>query len=132
MRSLDFATVGYARVSSLAAKSSRWHRAGIQRRVNDFFGSGGLVTPRPPLARRRRIRNLDKPAKMPYQPIETMNNTASQRARAVAGLGDLHVHDLRHTVGMRLREVGIPDGTIQDFVAQMSNDHAALHARANR
>lgn len=36
-----------------------------------------------------------------------MNNTAWQRARELAGLGDLHVHDLRHTVGMRLRKAGI-------------------------
>lgn len=33
-----------------------------------------------------------------------------------AGLGDLHVHDLRHTVGMRLREAGIPEGTISDLL----------------
>jgi integrase len=41
---------------------------------------------------------------MSYRAIETMNNTAWQTARRVAKLGDLHVHDLRHTVGMRLRE----------------------------
>jgi hypothetical protein len=44
---------------------------------------------------------------MPFRPVETMNNTAWQRAREEAGLGDLHVHDLRHTVGMRLREAGV-------------------------
>jgi hypothetical protein len=28
-----------------------------------------------------------------------------------AGLGDLHVHDLRHTTGMRLREAAVPEST---------------------
>lgn len=49
-------------------------------------------------------------------PIQTMNNTAWQRARQEAGLGDLHVHDLRHTVGMRLREVGVPESTRADIL----------------
>ena len=44
-------------------------------------------------------------------PVETMNNTAWERARKEAGLPDLHVHDLRHTVGMRLREAGVKDET---------------------
>jgi len=48
--------------------------------------------------------------------VETMNNTAWQRAREEAGLGDLHVHDLRHTVGMRLREAGVPDSTRADIL----------------
>jgi integrase len=43
-------------------------------------------------------------------------NTAWQRARREAGLGDLHVHDLHHTVGMRLREAGVPEGTIADIL----------------
>lgn len=33
-----------------------------------------------------------------------------------AGLGDLHVHDLRHTVGMRLREAGVPESTVADIL----------------
>jgi integrase len=33
-----------------------------------------------------------------------------------AGLGDLHVHDLRHTVGMRLREAGLSAETISDLL----------------
>lgn len=49
-------------------------------------------------------------------PIQTMNNTAWQRAREEAGLGDLHVHDLRHTVGMRLREASVPDSTRADIL----------------
>lgn len=48
--------------------------------------------------------------------IETMNNSAWQRARKLANLGDLHVHDLRHTVGMRLREAGVREETIADIL----------------
>lgn len=46
-----------------------------------------------------------------WKPVETMNNTAWQNARMKSGLGDLHVHDLRHTVGMRLREAGVSEKT---------------------
>lgn len=60
-------------------------------------------------------RHAARPA-MPWRPVETMNNGAWQRARREAGLGDLHVHDLRHTVGMRLREVGVLDRTISDVL----------------
>jgi len=49
-------------------------------------------------------------------PLETMNNTAWQNARRKAGLGDLHVHDLRHTVGMRLREADVREETISDIL----------------
>ncbi len=48
--------------------------------------------------------------------IETMNNTAWQRARRLAGLSDLHVHDLRHTTGMRLREAGVAESTRADIL----------------
>ena len=89
--------------------------------------------------RRERVKNVDLAPLMPYRAIETMNNTAWQRARREAALGDLHVHDLRHTVGMRLREAGVPEGTIADIlwhstpsmthhysVAQIVELHAAL------
>lgn len=89
--------------------------------------------------RRERVKNFDEPAAISYAPIETMNNTAWQRARIKAGLGDLHVHDLRHTVGMRLREAGVPESTISDLLwhsrrsmtqhyslAQLVEPHAAL------
>ena len=66
--------------------------------------------------RRERVKNLNEAPKMPYRAIETMNNTAWQRARATAGLGDLHVHDLRHTVGMRLREAGVAESSIADLL----------------
>jgi integrase len=66
--------------------------------------------------RRERVKNVDQAPVMPYRAIETMNNTAWQRARKEAGLGDLHVHDLRHTVGMRLREAGLSDSTRADVL----------------
>jgi integrase len=53
-------------------------------------------------------------------PIGTMNNTAWQRARKEAGLGDLHVHDLRHTTGMRLREAGVGESTRADILWHIS------------
>jgi integrase len=49
-------------------------------------------------------------------PVQTMNNTAWQRARREIGIPDLHVHDLRHTTGMRLREAGVHEATISDIL----------------
>jgi len=66
--------------------------------------------------RRERVKNLDDAPAMAYRPIQMMNNTAWQTAREKAGLGDLHVHDLRHTVGMRLREMGVPESCIADVL----------------
>jgi len=43
--------------------------------------------------------------------VENVNNTAWQLARKIAGISDLHIHDLRHTVGMRLREAGVREET---------------------
>ena len=36
--------------------------------------------------------------------------------RRQSGLPDLHIHDLRHTVGMRLREAGVREETIADIL----------------
>lgn len=51
-----------------------------------------------------------------YRPIETMNNTAWQKWRGRCGLSGLRVHDLRHTVGMRLREAGVSESTRADIL----------------
>lgn len=48
--------------------------------------------------------------------IETVNNSGWQRAREKAGIPDLHFHDLRHTLGMRLREAGVREETIADVL----------------
>jgi integrase len=82
--------------------------------------------------RRERVKNVAQAPVMAYRRIETMNNTAWQRARKEAGLGDLHVHDLRHTVGMRLREAGVPEGTRADPLAQHAIDDASLQRGADR
>ena len=58
----------------------------------------------------------DVRVRLPYRHIEMMNNSGWQRARGAAGLGDLHVHDLRHTVGMRLREACVPECTVADIL----------------
>ena len=61
----------------------------------------------------------------PPESVQTMNNTAWQKWRERCGLGDydeegkfhgMHVHDLRHTVGMRLREAGVPEDTRADVL----------------
>lgn len=54
-------------------------------------------------------------------PVQTMSNTAWQNGRRAAGeedpyLADLHVHDLRHTVGMRLREANVRESTVADLL----------------
>jgi integrase len=45
------------------------------------------------------------------RPITTINNTGWRDWRKECGLGDIHVHDLRHTCGMRLREAGVSEET---------------------
>ena len=58
--------------------------------------------------RRERVKNIEQAPVMPYDRIDTMNNTGFQAARAAAGLGGVRIHDLRHTFGQRLREAGVP------------------------
>lgn len=71
-------------------------------------------------------RGKDKSVVFPFHrggahAVETQNNTAWQRARKVAALddpylGDLHVHDLRHTVGDRLRAAGVSEEDRADIL----------------
>ncbi len=65
-----------------------------------------------------------------YLPVGDMNNTAWQRAREAAGLDDLHVHDLRHTVGMRLRHAGVPERTQDEILWHSRKDMTAHYAVA--
>jgi len=51
-----------------------------------------------------------------YAGVTTMNNTAWQKARTRAGLGDLHVHDLRTTFATRLRAAGVPQPQIAELL----------------
>ena len=48
--------------------------------------------------------------------VGTMNNNGWQTARKAVGLQDVRLHDLRHTVGMRLREAGVREETISDIL----------------
>lgn len=68
-----------------------------------------------------------------HKPVGSMNNTAWQAARARAGLHDLHVHDLRHTVGMRLRDAGVWERTQNDILWHsdkgMSSHYAVAQVR---
>ena len=63
-------------------------------------------------------RGTDPEYVFPYQEhrIETMNNNSWQRVRKLAEIPDLHIHDLRHTVAMRLREAGIREEAIADIL----------------
>lgn len=51
-----------------------------------------------------------------FKPIDTMNNTAWQGARKRARLGDLHVHDLRHTFANRLRAANIREDLVSELL----------------
>ncbi len=80
--------------------------------------------------RRERVKNKHLEPKMEYRPIECMNNTAWQNGRKAAGLGDLHVHDLRHTVGLRLREAGVSETTIADILWHRTKTMTAHYSMA--
>nr|WP_315401762.1 site-specific integrase [uncultured Duganella sp.] len=45
--------------------------------------------------------------RLPPSRIDTINNTAWQKARGRAKLAHVRVHDLRHTYGQRLRDAGV-------------------------
>jgi integrase len=59
-----------------------------------------------------------------------MNDTAWQKARAAAGLGDPPVHDSRHTVGMRFRELEMLDRTISHALWHQSGNVTRLDTQA--
>ncbi len=76
--------------------------------------------------------------------VETMNNTGWQSARKVAaqkypeafgkdaptGFRTLHVHDLRHTFGRRLRAVGVPNETRQDLLGHKNGNMTTHYSAA--
>lgn len=65
-----------------------------------------------------------------HKPTGKMNNTAWQSARAKAGLDDLHVHDLRHTVGMRLRHANVSERTQDEILWHSKKDMTSHYAVA--
>lgn len=54
------------------------------------------------------------------RPLETINNTAWQKARTRAGLPQVRVHDLKHTFGRRLRAAGVSFEDRQDLLGHRS------------
>ena len=84
--------------------------------------------------RRERVKNTELEPRMPYSPIGTMNNTAWQAARKKVAavepaLLDLHVHDLRHTAAVRLREAGVGEATIADILWHSKGSVTQHYAR---
>lgn len=53
-------------------------------------------------------------------PITRMNNNAWRTAREKVGMADLHVHDLKHTFGRRLRAAGVSFEDRQDLLGHKS------------
>lgn len=80
--------------------------------------------------RRERIKNINDEPLMPYRPIARMNNSGWRSARKKAGLGDLHFHDLRHTVGLRLREAGVAEATVSDILWHSTKTMTAHYSMA--
>ncbi|WP_369952299.1 tyrosine-type recombinase/integrase [Ralstonia syzygii] len=79
------------------------------------------------------FRAVKKPGKVPkHKATDSMNNTAWQNACEAAGL-DIRLHDLRHTVGMRLREVGVSERTQDEILwhskGTMTNHYAVAQVR---
>jgi integrase len=67
-----------------------------------------------------------------HKATDSMNNTAWQNACDEAGL-DIRLHDLRHTVGMRLREAGVAERTQDEILwhskGTMTGHYAAAQVR---
>lgn len=79
------------------------------------------------------FRAVKKPGKVPkHKATDSMNNTAWQNACDAAGL-DIRLHDLRHTVGMRLREAGVSERTQDEILwhskGTMTNHYAVAQVR---
>jgi integrase len=54
------------------------------------------------------------------KPVDRMGNSAWKRAKRHADLPDLHIHDLKHTFGRRLRAAGVSFEDRQDLLGHKS------------
>ena len=54
------------------------------------------------------------------KPLDRMGNSAWKRAKQRARLPDLHIHDLKHTFGRRLRAAGVSFEDRQDLLEHKS------------
>ena len=73
-----------------------------------------------------RPRKGEDKANLDHQSVNFINNTAWQKGVKRAGVVDLHVHDFRHTVGLRLRLSGVGVRT-QDVILWHSNKSMNSH-----
>jgi integrase len=63
--------------------------------------------------------------------VNTMNNTAWQRARREAKLHPVRIHDLRHTFGCRLRAAGVTAEDREALLGHANHSMAGLYASAD-
>jgi integrase len=62
--------------------------------------------------------------------VETMNNSGWQNARKAVSLQDVRIHDLRHTVAVRLREAGVRQETVADILWHSNSSMTAHYSVA--
>jgi integrase len=60
--------------------------------------------------------------------VDTINNTAWQKARKRAKLAHVRVHDLRHTFGQRLREAGVSNEDRATLMGHATENMSAHYA----
>jgi len=63
------------------------------------------------------------------QRLNRMTNNAWRKARKTVGLGDVRVHDLRHTFGMRLRAAGVSFEDRQDLLGHYAGRITTHYSR---
>jgi hypothetical protein len=63
--------------------------------------------------------------------IDTMNNTAWQRARREANLQSVRIHDLRHTFACRLRAAGVSAEDREVLLGHANHSMAGHYASAD-
>ena len=64
------------------------------------------------------------------QPMDRMHTTAWKKARARAGLSHLRIHDLKHTLGRRLRSAGVSFEDRQDLLGHRSGRITTHYSQA--
>ena len=64
------------------------------------------------------------------QPVQRMLNSAWLRARKLANLEQVRVHDLKHTLGRRLRAAGVSFEDRQDLLGHKSGRITTHYAAA--
>ena len=81
--------------------------------------------------RQERRKNFDLVPAMQYHRIDTMNNSAWQKARKIAGLTSVRVHDLRHTYATRLRAAGVAQEDRATLLGHATKTMAEHYAAAD-